>query len=81
MTEPDQPLLETPAEDAPKKPTKRRTTAPAKATRSKAKKTAATEELVAPAEETRAPELALDLPVKKAKSAKAANTRQNASIS
>jgi transcription termination factor Rho len=54
MTEPaDQPLLDTPAEDAPKK-TRRRTTTTARATRSKAKKTAATEEIAAP-EATPAP--------------------------
>jgi transcription termination factor Rho len=46
MTDPaDQPLLETPAEDAPKKATKRRTATTARATKSKTKKSAAAEEI------------------------------------
>jgi transcription termination factor Rho len=83
MTEPaDQPLLESPAEDAPKK-AKRRTTTTARATRSKAKKTAVAQEVpaaeAAPAKSVApAPEPELQLtgePEAKEGKSKAAKTR------
>jgi transcription termination factor Rho len=86
MTEPaDQPLLETQADDAPKKAPRKRTTA-VRATRSKAKKSAASEE--SPASETSPtvaevtqPDLALGATEEKPKTSKARTPRKKAATS